>query len=135
MTNDHPARSASQASMAAVEAGDRDAWLALFRPDAVVEDPIGPSMFDPDGHGHHGIDAIGAFFDSVIAPNRVAFAIRDSYACGSEVANVGTITTTLADGSTAVVEGVYTYRVDDDGRIAALRAFWETDAIAFTPAP
>ena len=39
---EHPARLASQRSMAAVEAGDREAWLALFTDDAVVEDPIGP---------------------------------------------------------------------------------------------
>lgn len=45
----HPARDASLASMEAVEAGDRDTWLALFADDAVVEDPIGPSAFDPDG--------------------------------------------------------------------------------------
>ena len=35
----------------------------------------------------------------------------------------------------AVVEGVYTYRVDDDGKVVALRAFWEADAITFVPAP
>ncbi|QYG95579.1 SnoaL-like domain-containing protein [Iamia sp. SCSIO 61187] len=134
-TDTHPARAASQRSMAAIEAGDRDGWLALFAPDAVVEDPIGPSMFDPEGHGHHGPDAIAAFYDTVIGPNRVRFAIRESYACGSEVANVGTITTTLGDGSQAVVEGVYTYRVGADGRIVALRAFWEVDAISFVPAP
>jgi steroid delta-isomerase len=131
---EHPARTAAQRSMAAVEAGDRDAWLALFAPDAVVEDPIGPSMFDPDGRGHHGAEAIAAFYDTVIGPNQVRFAIRDSYACGAEVANVGTITTTLPDGSRAIVEGVYTYRVGDDGRVLALRAFWEADAIGFEPA-
>ncbi|MGI8940086.1 MAG: nuclear transport factor 2 family protein [Iamia sp.] len=133
--DDHPARLASQRSMAAVEAGDRDGWLALFAPDAVVEDPIGSSMFDPDGHGHQGTDAIAAFYDTVIGPSQVHFAIERSYACGSEVANVGTITTTLPDGSRAIVEGVYTYRVGADGRLVALRAFWEADAIAFHPPP
>ncbi len=134
-TDVHPARAASQRSMAAVEAGDRAGWLGLFAPDAVVEDPIGPSMFDPSGAGHRGPEGIAAFYDSVIGLNRVRFAIRESYACGSEVANVGTITTTLGDGSQAVVEGVYTYRVDEAGRIIALRAFWEADAITFVPGP
>ena len=50
----HPARDASLASMTAVEAGDREAWLALFADDAVVEDPIGPSPFSPDGTGQRG---------------------------------------------------------------------------------
>src|SRR5512142_2989954 len=121
----HPARDAARASMRAVEAGDRAGWLALFAPDAVVEDPIGPSMFDEDGLGHRGAEAIAAFYDNVISSGRVEFAIRESYAGGNECANVGTITTTLPDGSRAIVDGVYTYRVDDDGRIIALRAFWE----------
>ena len=132
---EHPARVAAQRSMAAVEAGDRAAWLALFAPDAVVQDPIGTSPLDPSGEGHRGIDAIAAFYDTMIGPNSISFAIRESYAAGLEVANVGTITTTLDDGSQAVVEGVYTYRVGAEGRIVALRAFWEADAISFVPAP
>ena len=80
-------------------------------------------------------DGIAAFYDTVIGPNVVRFAIRESYACGHEVANVGTITTTLPDGARAIVEGVYTYRVNDEGRILALRAFWEADAITFEPPP
>ncbi len=73
---EHPARTAAIASMTAVENGDRDGWLALFHPDAVVEDPIGPSMFDPEGLGHHGHEGIGKFYDTVIAPNSCAFEIR-----------------------------------------------------------
>jgi hypothetical protein len=65
---------------------------------------------------------------------QVAFAIRESYACGNECANVGRITTTLPSGDRSVVEGVYTYRIDDDGDIVALRAFWEFDAMTFEPA-
>ncbi len=129
----HPARDASRASMAAVEAGDRDGWLGLFAPDALVQDPIGQSMFDPDGQGHRGAAAIAAFYDTVIASGRVAFSIRESYAGGRECANVGTITTTLADGSRAIVEGVYTYRVDEQGRIVALRAYWEPDRLRLEP--
>ena len=65
----HPARDASLASMRAVEAGDREAGWRCSPPDAVVEDPIGPSPFDPDGRGHHGRDGIAAFYDNVIGPN------------------------------------------------------------------
>lgn len=121
----HVARDAARASMAAVEAGDRAGWLALFAPNATVEDPIGPSMFDPEGVGHRDANAIAAFYDNVISSGEVRFSIRESYASGKECANVGTITTTLPDGTRAIVDGVYTYRVDDDGRIVALRAFWE----------
>jgi ketosteroid isomerase-like protein len=124
---EHPARAASMRSMAAAEAGDRDAWLGIFADDAVVADPIGPSPLDPAGDGHHGPEAIAAFWDTTIAGNVIRFAIRESYAAGQECANVGTITTTLPDGTKVAVEGVYTYRVADDGRLAALRAFWQFD--------
>jgi steroid Delta-isomerase len=123
-------RDLAQASMAAVEAGDREAWLGLFADDAVVEDPIGPSAFDPEGKGHRGIEAIGAFYDNVIAANEsIRFTIHQSLLCGDEVANVGVIRITFAGGGAVEFDGVYTYRQSPDGKIAALRAFWETDAI------
>ena len=124
------ARDLGQESMAAVEAGDRQAWLALFAEDAVVEDPIGPSMFDPEGLGHRGPEAIAAFYDTVIAANEsIRFAIRQSILCGDEVANIGVIRITFAGGSAVEVDGIYIYRRSPDDRIASLRAFWEPDAI------
>lgn len=131
---EHPARAASQRSMAMVQARDREGWLALFADDAIVEDPIGPSPLNPSGEPLRGRDAIAGFYDAVIAPNPVRFDIRASYACGDEVANVGSVVTTFPDGSRAVVDGVFTYRVNRDGRIAALRAYWEFDALRIEPA-
>ncbi len=128
------ARELSQASMAAVAAGDRAAWLALFAEDAVVEDPVGPSAFDPDGRGHRGPEAIAAFYDNVIGANEsIRFDIRQSFLCGDEVANVGTITIGFAGGAAVEVDGVYTYRRTPDGRLASIRAFWEADAIRPVP--
>lgn len=126
---EHPARTVALASMRAVEAGDRTAWLGLFAPDAVVADPIGPSPLDPSGQGHRGIEAISAFYDSVIAQAEVRFAIRESYASGDECANVGTITSTFPDGTATEVDVVSTYRIDAEGRLAALRAYWEFDRL------
>ena len=125
------ARELARRSQAAVAAKDRDAWLSLFASDAVVQDPIGPSPLDPLGAGHRGRDAIAAFYDNVIAPpERITFEIERSYECGDEVADVGVIRTTLAGGQhVAVVRGVYTYRSNGEGKLAALRAFWEFDAV------
>jgi len=130
MTMGHPARLASQRSMEIVQKkGDnaKERWLALFADDAIIEDPIGRSPFDPDGQGHRGKAAIAAFWDMAIASVALKFEIEKSYACGHEVANVGTITSTLPDGKSIDVPGVFTYRVDDEGRIVALRAYWELD--------
>jgi steroid delta-isomerase len=130
------ARELARRSQAAVAAKDRDAWLSLFASDAVVQDPIGPSPLDPLGAGHRGRDAIAAFYDNVIAPpERITFEIERSYQCGDEVADVGVIRTTLAGGQhVAVVRGVYTYRSNGAGQLAALRAFWEFDAVELTRA-
>ncbi|HEX3796459.1 MAG TPA: nuclear transport factor 2 family protein [Acidimicrobiales bacterium] len=118
-------------SRAAVHARDREGWLALFADDAVVQDPIGPSPFDPEGKGHHGKEAIAAFYDTVIGPSEaISFEITASYLCGDEVADAGIITTTIAGGThQAIVHGVYTYRSNGAGKLAALRAFWEFEAL------
>jgi ketosteroid isomerase-like protein len=132
----HPARIASQRSAAAVARGDRQGWLDLFAPDGVVEDPVGPSMFDAEGEGHHGRDGIGAFWDTAIAGvRRFHFTITDSFANGEECANVGTISTVLHDGTRVDTEGVFVYRVGEDGLIRSMRAHWEPDRAMATARP
>jgi ketosteroid isomerase-like protein len=134
--DDRTARAASLRSRAFTQAKDREGWLSLFAPDAVVADPVGPSVFDEVGEGHKGIEAIGAFWDNVIAPQDVRMDIRLSNSGGDkEVANLLTITTTFPDGSGMNTDMVACYRVDDDGKIVSLRAYWEFDKLRFTPAP
>lgn len=123
----HPAREAAMKSIVAVQNGDREGWLALWHPDGLIQDPVGVSPLDPSGEGHRGIEAITAFYDNVIAPGDVRFHIRESFACGNECANVGTITTRSADGSVGRCELVMLYRVDEEGKVLSLRAFWEFD--------
>lgn len=124
----HPARTASRRSMDAVCRGAKEEWVALFAEDGVVEDPVGISMFDPTGEGHRGRAAIAAFWDMTIATvERFEFDITDSFAAGNEVANVGTIRVFLPGGSRMDTEGVFVYRVNEDGLIRSMRAFWETE--------
>lgn len=120
--------------MEAVVAGDKDAWLENFADDAIVEDPIGASPLDPEGRGHRGKEAIAGFWDANIGPNKVSFEIAASYVAGNEVANVGSIITTFPDLSQVVVEGVFCYRVGDDGRLSSLRTYWELEKVRFVPA-
>ena len=123
----HPARDAAMKSIVAVQNKDREGWLGLWHPEGLIQDPVGVSPLDPVGDGHRGIAAITAFYDSVIASGDVRFHIRESFACGNECANVGTITTRSADGSVARCELVMLYRVDAQGKLLSLRAFWEFD--------
>jgi steroid delta-isomerase len=127
MTDEPLARAAARRSMDAVTRGAKDEWIALFAADAVIEDPVGPSMFDPEGKGHHGHEGIAAFWDMAIAPvQRFEFAMADSFAAGDEVANVGTISAFLPGGMRVDTQGVFVYRVGEDGLIRSMRAFWET---------
>jgi steroid Delta-isomerase len=123
-------------SREAVRDHDREAWLALWAPDALIQDPVGPSPFDPSGDGHRGPEAIAAFYDNVIAPNElITFEIAQSYECGDEVADVGLIRTVLPGGKhVAVVHGVFTYRSNGHGLFAGMRAFWEFDQAELIPA-
>jgi ketosteroid isomerase-like protein len=132
-TDDRSARAASLRSRDAVQRGDKDAWLAIFADDAVVQDPVGVSPLDETGLGHHGRAAISAFWDNVIAANPIRMDLRSSFAGGNEVANAIRMTTTLPDGTQVGCELIAVYRVGDDGLVRSLRAFWEFDAVEFTP--
>lgn len=126
----HPARTASQRSYSAVAKGDLDEWLTVYAEDAVLEDPVGPSMFDPEGRGHRGHAGIAAFWEKAIAPiDRFEFTITDSFANpGSNTcANIGRIRTSFADGSHTTTDLIMVYVVDDDGRVASMRAYWEPE--------
>ena len=125
MSDEHPAIAASRRSWSAVHRKAKEEWLALFAEDAVVEDPVGPSPLDPEGQGHRGKEAINNFWDMNIAPNTVKLDIQKSYAAGQEAAHMGTIVTLLEDGSIVTVEGIFVYKVNQEGLLVSLRAFWD----------
>lgn len=126
----HPAREASQRSYSAVAKGDLAEWLTVYAEDAVLEDPVGPSMFDPEGNGHHGHAGISAFWEKAIAPIATfEFTIDDSFANpGSDTcANIGRIKTAFPDGSFTVTDLIMVYVVNAEGRVASMKAFWEPE--------
>ncbi|MFB4318405.1 nuclear transport factor 2 family protein [Actinomadura sp. 21ATH] len=126
--DDHPARRAARASMEAAAGGRREEWLALFAPDAVVEDPVGPSMLDPEGKGHRGPEGRARFWDENIARVRkFHFHVKDSFANGPACANVVTITTAMDGGITMTIDCLTVYNVDENGLVTSFRAHWEPD--------
>lgn len=128
--DDHPARVASMRSYSAVAKGDLEEWLTVYAPDALLEDPVGPSMFDPEGRGHRGHDGIRAFWEQAIAPiGTFEFEIDESFANpgSGTCANIGRIRTAFPDGSHTTTELIMVYVVDDEGRVASMRAFWEPE--------
>jgi steroid delta-isomerase len=129
--NEHPARRAALLSREYVHSKNREGWLDLYAPDAIIEDPIGVSPMDPEGKGHRGPAAREAFWDNFIAPANINIDILDSYAAGREVANhvVISVNIDLGEGKALrrKVHGIITYEVNDEGKLLALRAYWEID--------
>jgi ketosteroid isomerase-like protein len=126
--DDHPARVASRKSIESVSRKAKDEWLALYSETALIEDPVGPSPFDPQGRGHRGRDRLAAFWDGTIAiTERLDFVVDASYTAGNEVANVASITAYLPNGVHMETFGVYVYRVGADGLIDSLRTYWDFD--------
>ena len=121
-----PVEIALKRHIAAVQSGDRDAFLSNFADDATLEDPVGPSPLDPSGKGHKGRDAIAAFWDNIIAPGSVRFEFERSFVCGDEIANVGMVHNDLPDDRGRIsADGVFVYRVNKEGKLKSLKAYWD----------
>lgn len=128
-----PVVTASESSWRCVQAGDKDGWLALMTEDVVLEDPIGPSVTNPDGNGVRGKAAVGEFFDTNIGPNKLTVTREATFPSSSpnEIAYILVLRTLFPNGFTATVRGVFTYKVNDEGLITNLRGYWNMDAMEF----
>ena len=113
-------------------AGDKEAWLGLMAEDVVVEDPIGTAPTNPSGEGVRGKEALAAFFDQNMAPNQITVEARDSRTAGHESAHHLTLTTRFPNGTEARVSGIFTYRVNEAGKLTNLRGFWEMSDMTIT---
>ena len=128
-----PVVTASQASWRCVQSDDREGWLALMADDIVVEDPIGEAVTNPDGTGVRGKEALAAFYDANIGPNRLTVTCEATFPSSSptEIAYILVLHTRFPNGFTATVRGVFTYRVNEAGLITNLRGYWNMDAMVF----
>lgn len=129
-TEQHPARKMSLMSREYVHNHNKEAWLAMFAEDGIIEDPIGVSLIDPKGEGHKTPAEREAFWDNNIANSNIKITIQESFASANEVANRLTLDITLSmEGKKfqQQVQGVFTYKLNDEGKLAALRGYWEFD--------
>lgn len=127
--SDHPAQRAALRSPQLVKEKNKAAWLELFADDAVIQDPVGPSPLDPSGLGHRGKEAISRFWDMVNGGN-FDYTIHRSFACGDECANWWTGINVLPDGTRFEVPMVTTYKVNAEGKLVSLKAYWDFAGVA-----
>jgi steroid delta-isomerase len=112
-------RKAAERYASQVTSGDRDAIVACFSPDAEVVDPY-PTP------AHVGHEAIGAFWDTVHGMGRPqTFEIEHIAVAGDTAAFLFRLAVLVGGTTLLGVRGFDVVRVDDDGLIAALTAYWE----------
>jgi steroid delta-isomerase len=112
------AKDLAETSLRLTKERDRGGWLALFAPDALVEDPVG-------GKPHRGIDAITEFYDSTISTvESFDYEIERSYLCGTEAAFVIRFAI-VAAGVQLDMDVVNIYTAGDGDRLQSLRSFWD----------
>ena len=110
--------------MRAVEGKQREAWLAGFAADAVLEDPVGHAPL------RQGAGAIADFWDTAIAGmEAVRFEIRRVHEGPREALLLADVTARAPGGAIASYDAAVHYTFDDAGRIVSLRAFWDLPAV------
>jgi steroid Delta-isomerase len=129
MSSSSPAADAALSAMSAVGRGDRAAWLACYAEDAVLHDPVGGSPLDPEGLGLRGAAAREQLWDLTIAPNDVHVDVSAVHTGADEAAVVATVTIRFASGPETTYDGVFVYRVRDDGKIASVRSYFDLQRV------
>jgi steroid delta-isomerase len=124
MTQEHPALVAARNSWRCVQQKRKEEWLALLSDDVCIEDPIGGGPTNPTGKGLRGRAEAADFWEKNIAPTTIRIQAHESFAAGRESAHVLTLTTSFPNRVVMHVHGIFTYRLDDAGRIASLRGYW-----------
>lgn len=114
----HPARRAVEQHAALWNARDREGWLALYADDVVFEDPVGKAP-------KHGRAAAEGSWDNSLRPGREWTLVPRRIITGGDEAVVEMRNEGVVDGVAAVVEGIEVWKVDDDGKVVHVRAFFE----------
>jgi steroid delta-isomerase len=127
VNDEHPAMIAARSSWRCVQANDKTGWLDLMAENMVMEDPIGVALTNPDGKGVQGKANISDFWDRHMANTDIKIETHRSFAAGSESAHLMTLTTSFENGVSMIVNGIFTYHVDDEGKLTSLRGYWSLD--------
>ncbi|KUH88814.1 MULTISPECIES: ketosteroid isomerase family protein [unclassified Mycobacterium] len=119
------ALAAVERSPAAVTVHDRDAWVAAFTFDGLIEDPVGSQP-------HRGTMAITRFYNTFIGPRDITFHRDVDIVAGATVIRDLELEVQMSGGLTMRIPAYLRYHLEDTGgelKIAELSAFWELPAM------
>lgn len=109
-----------------VGSGPTEEIVALYAPDAVIEDPIGTEP--KQGH-----DAIREFYDVIASLDReTGLAPETVRIVGNHAAFVFTLVT-RAGGQRMTLSPIDVMEFDDQGRIIRMRAYWGPGDMSVEP--
>ncbi len=115
-----PARAAVQKHSEFWNARDQESWSAIFAADVVFEDPVGSAP-------KYGPDAVRKEWERSLTPGREWRLVPDRIVvCGDEAAVVMRNEGNL-HGREVVVESLEVWKVDAEGLVISVRAFFEPD--------
>ena len=110
-------RATADSYIAALEAGDLGAVMALYADNATVEDPVG------GGTVHDGAAAVREFYATVVAM-KIDGKVLEARVCGNELLFNFEITTHF-DAENSATINVWDHMVhNDEGKVTSMRAFW-----------
>jgi steroid delta-isomerase len=95
--------------------GTADELVALFTPDATVEDPVGSGV-------RRGHDGIRELFSRIEKQDRTV-ELLSTHVIGDEAAFLARLTVVTGDVRTRI-DGIDVMTFDDQARITSMRAFW-----------
>jgi hypothetical protein len=126
----HPAVKANILSTELASQGNKTAWLALYDDNAILKDPVGISMLEQSGNGHRGKMAIEQFWDLVIGPSNIELNVKKRIISGShDCAVFQQVSNDMGNGKISTVDMIATYKVNDDGLIIEMHAYWNFDEL------
>lgn len=117
--------SAVERSPEAAADHDRRGWVSLFTDDGRVEDPVG-------SRPHAGPVEIERFYDTFIGPRDITFHRDLDVVHGTSVIRDLALEVAMSSAVTMTIPAVLRYdlrQVDEDWKIALLRAYWELPAM------
>ncbi|MGE2715592.1 nuclear transport factor 2 family protein [Mycolicibacterium litorale] len=113
--------SAVERSPQLVAEHDRAGWVALYTPDAQVEDPVG-------SRPHRGLAQIDRFYSTFIAPREISFHVRHDVVVDETVVRDVDLDVRMSGGVTMRIPALLRYDLAEVGgelKITRLQAFWE----------
>ena len=100
-------------------AGDREAFLDNFAPDAWIEDPVGSPRLE-------GREALAGFYDQTTGlAESIELRLMGPVRIAAGEAAFPMQARPVMGGTTFAIDIIDVMTFDDEGRIATMRAFWD----------